>query len=110
LKLKNAQLAYLSACHAAANRVEDLLDEGIHLAGACQIAGFPHVIGTLWSIHDKHSVQVAEVVYGSIFPRSGKKVVDFAQTAAGLHSAIRQLREENPKDPLVWAPYIHLGA
>ena len=57
LNLKYSQLAYLSACYAADNRVFELLDEAIHLAGGCQLAGFPNVIGTLWKIHDIHSAK-----------------------------------------------------
>ena len=53
LKCKSAQLAYLSACRAAVNRSETLLDEGIHLAGTFQLAGFTHVIGSLWELSDE---------------------------------------------------------
>lgn len=40
-------LGYLSACSTSANKVDRLIDEGIHLASAFQLAGFRHVIGTL---------------------------------------------------------------
>ena len=46
-------LAYLSACSTAKNEVDQLLDEGIHLAGACQLAGFQHVVGSLWEVSDQ---------------------------------------------------------
>ncbi|KAF2792066.1 hypothetical protein K505DRAFT_388192, partial [Melanomma pulvis-pyrius CBS 109.77] len=45
-------LGYLSACSTSANRVNRLVDEGIHLASAFQLAGFRHVIGTLWEVSD----------------------------------------------------------
>jgi CHAT domain-containing protein len=45
-----AQLAFLSACQTARNPARDLLDEAIHLASAFQLAGYPHVVGTLWSV------------------------------------------------------------
>src|SRR5436305_2067469 len=35
LKIQNAKLAYLSTCNSVRNRDIYLLDEGIHLAGAC---------------------------------------------------------------------------
>ena len=62
-KLDQAELAYISACHAANNRNLQLLDESIHMAGAFQLAGFPTVIGTLWKIEDEHSAEVAKWVY-----------------------------------------------
>ncbi|KAF9763010.1 hypothetical protein IL306_003270 [Fusarium sp. DS 682] len=40
-RLPCARTAWLSACHAAVGRAPDLLDEGIHLAAAFQLAGFP---------------------------------------------------------------------
>jgi hypothetical protein len=49
LKLDYPQLAYLSACHAASSIAYRLLDEAIHMAGACQLAGFPSVAN-----HDKY--------------------------------------------------------
>jgi CHAT domain-containing protein len=113
VKLKlNATLAFLSACHAARNREASLLDEGIHLAGAFQLAGFSHVIGTLWQIHDAYSVQVARNIYQFIG-------IDASLSAEALHRAIRTLRDTEltksgfkirlREDPLVWAAYIHMG-
>lgn len=43
-----ARVTCLSVCHAFVGQTADLLDEGIHLAGAFQLAGFPQVVGTLW--------------------------------------------------------------
>ena len=118
LKLAEPLLAYLSACYAANIRVEGLLDESIHIASACQLAGFSHVIGTLWTINDCHSVRVSKDVYTDMVNDKGE--VDVGKAAEGLHSAIRRLREgrdENSifqrkllEDPLVWASYIYLGA
>ncbi|GFF61845.1 hypothetical protein IFM51744_10810 [Aspergillus udagawae] len=47
-RLNNSKLAYLSACKTASNLADSLLDEGIHIAAGFQMAGFQHVIGTLW--------------------------------------------------------------
>jgi CHAT domain-containing protein len=114
-RLKNAQLAYLSACQVATNQDERLLDEAIHIAGACQLAGFPQVIGTLWPINDEHSATIAADVYGRMI--SGGKV-DTRKAAEALHAAVRELRNETTKkihgqvrcDPILWGPYIHMGA
>ena len=113
VKLKlNARLAFLSTCHSSKNRMTDLLDEGIHLTGAFQLAGFSHVIGTLWRIDDKESVQFARSVYQ--FIRN-----DTSLTAKGVHQAIRELRDVEIRgagyrrrlrdDPQLWAAYIHMG-
>ncbi|KAJ3538765.1 hypothetical protein NM208_g4680 [Fusarium decemcellulare] len=77
-------LAYLSACLTAANDVKDLVDEGIHLLGACQLAGFRHLIGTLWQVHDNACVKIAEDVYKSL---ATNKMSDHSVCAA-LHRAL----------------------
>ncbi len=52
LRLKGAQIAYLSACSTAENKAAWLSDEVIHLVSGFQVAGFPHVIGCLWPAGD----------------------------------------------------------
>src|SRR5262249_12329190 len=47
LRLDDAVLAYLSAC-STARPGGRLADEAIHLVSAFQLAGYRHVIGTLW--------------------------------------------------------------
>ncbi|CAH0057206.1 unnamed protein product [Clonostachys solani] len=56
-------LGYLSACSTGANEADRLADEGIHLVSAFQLAGFRHVVGTLWEVSDKHCVDVTRVLY-----------------------------------------------
>ena len=117
LQVQNARLAYISACHAATTRVPGLFDEGIHLTGAFQLSGFPHVIGTLWQISDHGSVAIADTVY-RLMVEGG--ILDIDKCAEGLHFAIRKLRDstriiegftrEGPENPLIWAPYVHFGA
>jgi CHAT domain-containing protein len=123
-------LAYLSACSTGLNLTTDLIDEGIHLMSACQLAGFRHVIGSLWEVSDKHCVGVAKDVYNAMI----KAGMSEASVSQGLHNAIRNLRdgsqggncttreardarlievEESQEsrigDPIVWAAYIHIG-
>ena len=47
LRLKHAQIAYLSACSTAENKAARLRDEVIHIVSGFQVAGFPYVIGSL---------------------------------------------------------------
>ena len=123
-------LGYLSACSTSANKVDRLIDEGIHLTSAFQLAGFRHVIGTLWEVSDSHCVDAARVVYETI---RDEGMTDMA-VCRGLHRAVKNLRDgcmESSRDardaelsdeefcddtrestlqsPLYWAPYIHYG-
>ncbi|KAH7147517.1 CHAT domain-containing protein [Fusarium sp. MPI-SDFR-AT-0072] len=59
-------LAYLSACGTGQIKSQKLFDEGIHLISACQLAGFRHVIGTLWEVNDQSCVDMAAIIYEEI--------------------------------------------
>jgi hypothetical protein len=101
VRLDHARLAYLSACETALTT--RLLDEGIHLASAFQLAGYRHVIATLWEVNDLIAARIADTFYGSLTP-------DDADTAGALHQAIRALRDDLPGTPSMWAAHIHAGA
>jgi CHAT domain-containing protein len=65
------------------------------------------VIGTLWSVYDRTAADVAEAVYREL-------VVDGVprpqRSAAALHHAVRQLRDDDPElGPSAWTPFIHIG-
>ncbi|KAI0977561.1 TPR domain-containing protein [Xylaria arbuscula] len=87
-------LAYLSACGTGENRNKNLADEGIHLTAACQLAGFRHVVGTLWAVDDKVCVDMAEGIYGVLrdVALSSDEISDGAVSRA-LHRVMRELRE-----------------
>jgi len=42
------------------------LDEGIHLVNAFQLAGFRHVVGTLWKVSDEQCVEMVKILYKTI--------------------------------------------
>ncbi|GES61376.1 TPR-domain-containing protein [Aspergillus terreus] len=84
-------LAYLSACSTGANRAVDLVDESIHLVSSCQLAGFRHVIGTLWEVSDKHCVDVARILYQTIRDQG----MTDASISLGLHQALLELRDRD---------------
>ncbi|MGS2646644.1 CHAT domain-containing protein [Streptosporangium sp. LJ11] len=106
--LDHAHLAYLSACSTAVTAAADLLDEAIHLSSAFQLAGFPHVIGTLWQIDDEVAVTVADAFYATLATAPG--VLETRQAAHALHHAIRTIRDRYPITPSLWASHIHAGA
>ncbi|KAH8197949.1 hypothetical protein TruAng_007899 [Truncatella angustata] len=91
-------LGFLSACLTGANDMDALIDEGIHLISACQLAGFRHVIGTLWQVSDKTCVEVAERVYKAIAAADSNK--DDA-VCLGLHEAVVILRDSWAKQHFI---------
>jgi hypothetical protein len=92
IRQNSPYLAYLSACGTGQIRDESFSDESIHLIAACQLAGFRHVIGTLWEVDDRMCVDVARSTYQSI--REGIKdgCLTDESVCRGLHFAIRKLR------------------
>ena len=109
-RLRHAQLAFLSACQTARSEDLDLLDEAIHLTSAFQLAGFPHVIGTLWPIADSVSADVAVRFYERL--QSGPHSLAVADSAQALHDTIQELRDRPGYTalPSLWAAHIHVGA
>ncbi|KAI0546014.1 TPR domain-containing protein [Xylaria curta] len=81
-------LAYLSACGTGRIRNDELMDEGLHLITAFQLAGFQHVVGTLWNVNDELCVVVAKQTYEWVL-RHG---MSNESVSEGLHHAIRSLR------------------
>ncbi|MFE1585049.1 CHAT domain-containing protein [Streptomyces sp. NPDC058737] len=108
LHLDTARMAYLSACRTAIAYSAGLSDEAIHLASAFQLAGFPSVVGTLWSIDDRTSVSVADAFYAHL--RTDGGLHDTARAAYALHAAVKTVRDRLPRTPSVWAAYLHVGA
>ncbi|QRW07774.1 CHAT domain protein [Ceratobasidium sp. AG-Ba] len=105
-KFKNKGLAFLSACETATGD-RALPDEATHLAAGMLIAGYPSVIGTMWSIKDEDAPLVAEIVYSELL-KDG--TMDHTRSARALHKAVRVLRETvGEKEIWRWAPFIHIG-
>ncbi|KAK8855360.1 CHAT domain-containing protein [Apiospora arundinis] len=131
-------LAYLSACGTGQVLNNELINEGIHLTAAYQLAGFRHVIGTLWSVDDRLCVDMARMVYEflQIEGVQNSGMSDEAVSRA-LHHAMRALRDEwrtqmeggsnvsrqvtrDERDAVMddvevgkvaalWVPYVHFG-
>jgi CHAT domain-containing protein len=96
----DAELAFLSAC-ATSQAPLTLVDESLHITGAFQLAGFRHVIGTLWEIDDAASLELTTAFYAPGHPGDAP--------ARALHSAVRRLRDRYPLTPTLWAAHIHSG-
>lgn len=104
-----AQIAYLSACCTAVNASEDLQDESIHIAGAFQLAGFGHVLGTLWTTQDGVALSVAGEFYRCLFAMRDEAVGNEGVRVA-FYRAVRSVRERWREQPVLWAGFIHSGA
>ncbi|MCA1705983.1 MAG: CHAT domain-containing protein, partial [Actinobacteria bacterium] len=109
LRLAHADLAFLSACETAVGSTH-IPDEAIHMAGALLVAGFAHVVATHWSIGDAQSARAARVFYDELSkPDESGSRLDLTRTATAVHRAVRHLRDRYA-DPVLWAPYVHIGA
>lgn len=106
--IKNAQIAYLSACSTADNASVALADESIHIANGFQLAGFSHVLATLWKSNDGACLQVASDFYRFLF--NEQHVQCNRKVSTAFHHAVRRLRDQNLGQPLIWASFVHTGA
>jgi hypothetical protein len=104
-----ANIAYLSACSTAETKARNLINESIHLASAFQLAGFQHVIATLWRADDGTAVEIASKFYELLFK---EQTITGATISYALHRAVLQYRVMygSAADVLKWASFIHLGA
>ncbi|GAA0995860.1 hypothetical protein GCM10009555_090710 [Acrocarpospora macrocephala] len=102
VRLRSPRLAYLSACETALTSNTELVDEAIHLASAFQLAGYPHVIGTLWKVNDRAAFDIADTFYATL--------TEGGTPSHALHHAVRAAREYAPGDPSLWAAHVHSGA
>ena len=69
------------------------------------LAGYEHVIGTLWPAADHVAAEIAVAVY----ERITTPVPDVAKAALALHDAVRRARDRNRDLPVLWAAHIHVG-
>ncbi|RSM07099.1 hypothetical protein CEP52_005427 [Fusarium oligoseptatum] len=112
LALNNLQkpwIAFLSACTTASMGTFRLGDEGLHMSGALQIAGFSHVIGSLWPVEDEVGVEIAHAFYENLIGVAPDSVDD-EMVALALREAVIKVRQHYPSSWTKWAAYIHSGA
>ncbi|KAH6915569.1 CHAT domain-containing protein [Coprinopsis sp. MPI-PUGE-AT-0042] len=112
--LKNADLAFLSACQTSTGD-EKLSDEAVHLAAGMLAAGYCRVVATMWSIGDANAPVVANDFYSYLFSHREEgsgSLVDGSNSACALHHAVQQLRghlDNSDNSLLAWVPYVHFG-
>jgi len=106
------RLAYLSACSTAQNNGAGLEDEQLHLASSFQVAGFRHVVASLWPAQDFICAHVAGIFYRelTITPAHRRGAESDRVIAEALHKAIVEVRRDHLERPYLWAQYIHSGA
>lgn len=104
-----ARIAYLSACSTAEIRAIRLVDEVIHLASGFQVAGFSHVIASMWQTDDDACEKMARGFYKQLKDIMEREI-DNRAVAAAAHQSMMELRSKWMQKPLLWAPYVHLGA
>jgi CHAT domain-containing protein len=78
----------------------------MHLAAGLQVVGYRHVVAAAWEVRDSVGPMLADRFYETVV---GMDRPDSSRAARGLHRAVALLRKEHMTDPLVWAPYVHLG-
>jgi tetratricopeptide (TPR) repeat protein len=103
LELRHAELAYLSACSTARTTAR-LSNESIHLASAFHLAGFRHVVASLWPLQDSVAATAAQEFYRKLpdTPTAG-------DAARVLHDVVKDLRCDHQGRPELWAALIHSG-
>ncbi|WEB38408.1 CHAT domain-containing protein [Streptomyces yunnanensis] len=103
----NPELAVLSACSTSQGGIT-LPDEAVQLASSFQLAGYPHVIGTLWTVSDKLATHLMEEFYAALCDDlTHHRPLD---PASALHHPLRSLRDRFARAPHLWAAHIHTGA
>ena len=101
-------LAFLSACETALAPAK-LANEAVHITGAFALAGYQHVVGTLWQVSDVSAVRLTRDFYAALAIPGGPGAVDVSRASVALHHATRRLRDRYPGSPVTWAGHIHAG-
>ena len=116
-QIPNADLAFLSVSESSKGDPK-LSEEVVHLAAGMLAAGYRGVVGTMWSISDRHGPEFSTEFYQYLFKENGLEVLDSTRAAYALDYATRTVRErlgeadseiETNIALLTWVPYVHFG-
>ncbi|RAH39781.1 CHAT domain-containing protein, partial [Aspergillus brunneoviolaceus CBS 621.78] len=105
--MSQARIAFLSACSTAQVSARKFSDESIHLASAFQVAGFGHVIASLWAADDTICATVAKAFYHYLAQDPATSFSD-RSVAEALHAAVVEVRKTERHS--IWASFVHFGA
>jgi tetratricopeptide (TPR) repeat protein len=108
--MSGAWIAYLSACSTAEIRDTCLQEEALHITSGFLIAGFSHVIGSLWPADDDVCVDMAAYFYEALITRRITATDQNRAVAEAVHDATLRIRRRYLHSPLSWALYTHMGA
>jgi CHAT domain-containing protein len=103
LNLPDGELAVLPGCGTAVGPAR-LLDEAVHVAAALQVAGFRHVVATLWSIPDAVGPRFAAAFHEALGAGTGPDRVH-----AAVCAAVAAVQERHRGHTDSWAPFVHFG-
>jgi len=110
-EIPNPDLVFLSACQTSQGDLK-LSEEVVHLAAGMLAAGYRGVVGTMWSISDRHGPDFATAFYQYLLREGGSEGLDSTRAAYALDYATRTVRETLGEDDnafLTWVPYVHFG-
>lgn len=108
--MSGSWIAYLSACSTAEIRDMNLRDEALHITRGFLIAGFSHVIGSLWPAEDDVCVYMAAYFYEALVARRATATDSNRAVAEAVRDATLRIRRQYCHTPLSWALYTHVGA
>lgn len=101
LRLHGAELAFLAACDTARGS-KPLADESLHVAAAFQLAGYRHVIATLWPTTDRAAAALTVRTYDILRTQGDGP-------AHAVREAALWARQRRPEEPWLWAAHCHFG-
>lgn len=102
VRTAGAELAYLSACSTAFRG--EHADEPLTLASAFHLAGFRHVVASLWPLNDHAGAAASQTFY-----RELPDTPSAERAAHAVRAAARTLRDTYPERPDLWAALVHSG-
>ena len=106
-QIPNPELAFLSACQTSKGDIK-LSEEVVHLTAGMLAAGYHGVIGTMWSISDKHGQEFATEFYKYLLMDKGSERLDSTQVAYALDYAVRKVRKSLGDDDAAFLTWCSL--
>jgi hypothetical protein len=91
------------------NKAQRVGSRGTALDQCIQVAGFAHVIGSLWDADDAASIEVTRNFYTTPPMEEDPDQSRDNRVALSLNRAINAAIIEDPEMPLWWANYVHYG-